>query len=78
MVLVVDRYNLPKPCADLTRTMMLLRLKLSLDRFQLRGHPLLRRNAPDVKALKVPLLVRFSTKMRESQKSEGLGSVVVL
>ena len=66
MVLVVDRHNLPKPCADLTRTMMLPRLKLSLDRFQLRGHPLLRRNAPDVKALKVPLLVRFSTKMRES------------
>ena len=70
MVLVVALHDLPKPCADLTRTMMLPGLKLSLDRFQLRNHPLLRRNAPDIKSSAAR---EISTKMRESQKREGLG-----
>jgi hypothetical protein len=70
MVLVVALHNLPKPCADLTRTMMLPGLKLWLDDLELRHHPLLRRDAPDVKgsaAREIP------TEMRESQKREGLG-----
>jgi hypothetical protein len=70
MVLVVALHNLPKPCAHLTRTMMLTVLKLRLDSFQLRNHPLLRRNAPDVKGSAAR---EISTKMRESQKREGLG-----
>ena len=47
MVLVITQHHLPKPCADLARTMMLPALKLSLDGFELRNHPLLRRNPPD-------------------------------
>ena len=70
VVLVVAVDNLPKPYADLTRTMVLPVLKLCLDNADLRNHPLLRRNAPDIKssaARKVP------TKMREPQEREGLG-----
>ena len=48
MVLVVSQHNLPEPRADLARTMVLPVLKLSLDNADLRNHPLLRRNAPDV------------------------------
>ncbi len=47
MVLVVSQHNLPKPGTDLARTMMLPALKLSLNGFQLRDHPLLRRDSPD-------------------------------
>jgi hypothetical protein len=47
MVLVVSQHNLPKPGTDVARTMMLPALKLSLHGFQLRDHPLLRRNPPD-------------------------------
>jgi hypothetical protein len=70
MVLVIALHNLPKPYADLTRTMVLPVLKLCLDDIELRNHPLLRRNAPDVKssaARKVP------TEMSEPQEREGLG-----
>ena len=52
MVLVVAQHNLPKPCADLGRTMMLPALKLSLDGFELRDHPLLRRDPPDDERLR--------------------------
>src|SRR5262249_36000501 len=38
---------LPKPCADLDRAMMLPELKFSLDGFELRDHPLLRRDPPN-------------------------------
>ena len=47
MILVVTQHNLPKPCADLDRTMMLPELKFSLDGFELRDHPLLRCDPPD-------------------------------
>jgi hypothetical protein len=50
--------------------MVLPVLKLSLDNADLRNHPLLRRNAPDIKssaARKVP------TEMSEPQEREGLG-----
>jgi hypothetical protein len=47
MVLVVALYNLPKPCTDCGCAMVLPALKLSLNGFELRDHPLLRRNPPD-------------------------------
>jgi hypothetical protein len=49
MVLVIALHNLSEPDADLTRTMMLPALKLCLEDIELHNHPLLRRNAPDVK-----------------------------
>jgi hypothetical protein len=70
MVLVVALHNLPKPCADFTRTMMLPVLKFCLDDIELRNHPLLRGDTPDVKGSAAR---EISTKMRESQKREGLG-----
>jgi len=69
MVLVIALHNLSEPSADLTRAMVLPALKLCLDDIELRNHPLLRRNAPDVKgsaAREVP------TEMREPQKHKGL------
>jgi hypothetical protein len=65
MVLVVALRNLPKPCADFTRAMMLPILKLCLDDIEFRNHSLLRRNAPDVKGSAAR---EISTKMREPQK----------
>jgi hypothetical protein len=44
MVLVIAQHNSPKPCTDRGRTIMLPALKLTLDGFQLRDHPLLRRD----------------------------------
>src|SRR5215470_15709325 len=43
MILVEAQHNLSKPVADLGRTMMLPALKLNLNGFELRDHPLLRR-----------------------------------
>jgi len=48
MVLVVSQHNLPKPGTDFGRAMVLPALKLSLNGFKLRDHPLLRRDPPDV------------------------------
>jgi len=70
MVLVITLHNLPKPSAHLTRAMMLPVLQLCLDDSKLRNHPLLRRNAPDVKG---PAAHEMSTEMREPQKRKGLG-----
>ena len=64
MVLVVALHDLPKPCADLTRTMMLPGLKRSLDRFQLRNHPLLRTQG-----------VRVSRSGTCSRRSQGRGVI---
>jgi hypothetical protein len=47
MVLVITQHNSAKPCTDCGRAIMLPALKLSLDGFQLRDHPLLRRDPPD-------------------------------
>src|SRR5215831_13703337 len=67
MILVVSPYNLPKPRSDLSRTMMLPELKLGLDGFELRDHPLLRRNPPDNEWSGGEL----ATEMGETQKREG-------
>ena len=69
MVLVIALHNLSDPFADLTRAMVLPMLKLCLDDFELRDHPLLRRNAPDVKGSAAR---EVSTEMREPQKRKGL------
>src|SRR6266853_2674831 len=47
MVLVVAQHNLPKPCTDRGRAIMLPALKLSLYGLELRDHSLLRSNPPD-------------------------------
>jgi hypothetical protein len=49
---------------------MLPALKLSLDGFELRHHPLLRRDPPDAEG---PLLVALPTEMDRAQEAEGLG-----
>jgi len=69
MVLVVAQHNLSEPCTDLGRTMMLPALKLSLDGFKLRDHPLLRRNPPDDEGLVADAL---PTEVSETQECEGL------
>ena len=47
MVLVVASDHLPKPCTDLTDTIMLPAEKINLDGFQLHNHSLFRRNPPE-------------------------------
>ena len=69
MVLVVAGDNLPKPYTDLTGAIMLPALKLSLDGFQLRNHPLLRSDSPDGEGL---VLVALPTVVGEPQEREGL------
>src|SRR5438132_6972039 len=69
MVLVVAQHNLPKPCTDLARAMMLPALKLCLDGFELRDHSLLRRNPPDDEGLVADAL---PTEVSETQECEGL------
>jgi hypothetical protein len=54
MVLVVAHDDLPKPFADLARTVVLPVLKLGLNGFELRNHPLRRRNSPDSKGPTTP------------------------
>jgi hypothetical protein len=46
MVLVVTRYDLPQPCTDFEHAIMHPALKLTLDSFKLRSHPLLRSGPP--------------------------------
>ena len=67
MVLVVAQHDFPKPCTDLGRTMMLPALKLRLDGFELRDHPLLRRNPPDDEGSGSEL----PTEVGETQEREG-------
>ena len=55
---------------DCGRAIMLPALKLSLDRFELRHHPLLRRDPPDGEG---SLLVALPTDMGKAQEGEGLG-----
>jgi hypothetical protein len=68
VVLVITRDNLPKPFADLARTVMLPALKFGLYGFELRNHPLRRRDSPDGKGSATP---EMPAMMRESQEYEG-------
>ena len=69
MVLVVASDHLPKPCTDLTYTIMLPAKKLKLDALQLRYHSLFRRNPPDGEGIG---LVASPTVVGEAQEREGL------
>lgn len=68
MVLVEAQHNLSKPGTDLGRTMVLPALKLGLNGFELRNHPLLRRNPPDDEGSGGEL----PTEVGETQEREGL------
>jgi hypothetical protein len=54
MILVITHDNLPKPFADLATTVMLPALKLGLNGFELRNHPLGRRDSADGKGSATP------------------------
>ena len=69
MVLVVAGDNLPKPCTNLTGEIMFPALKLGLDGFQLRNHPLFRSDSPDSEGF---VLVALPTVVGEPQEVEGL------
>jgi hypothetical protein len=69
MVLVVTQHDSPKPCTDHGRTIMLPALKLSLDGFQLRDHPLLRRDPPDDEG---SITDALPTEVSKTQEREGL------
>ena len=69
MVLVVAQHSLPEPCTDLGRTMMLPALKLSLHGFELRDHPLLRRDPPDDEGCITDAL---PTEVSKTQERKGL------
>ena len=69
MVLVVASDHLPKPCTDLTDTIMLPAEKLNLDDLQLRNHSLIRRNPPDGEGIG---LVASPAVVSEAQEREGL------
>ena len=68
MVLVVALYNLPKPCTDCGCAMVLPALKLSLNGFELRDHPLLRRDPPDDEGS----IGEPPTEVGKAQECEGL------
>jgi hypothetical protein len=68
VVLVVSQHNFPKPGTDLGRAIMLPALKLSLNGFKLRDHPLLRRNPPNDES---STAVELPTEVGETQEREG-------
>ena len=68
MVLVVAGDNTPKPYTNLTCAIMLPALKLSLNGFELRDHPLLRRDSPDDESS----VGELPTEVGEAQECEGL------
>ena len=69
MVLVIAQHNSPKPWTDRGRPIMLAALKLSLDGFQLRDHPLLRRDPPDDEG---SITDALPTEVSKTQEREGL------
>jgi len=69
MVLVVPSDHLPKPCTNLTDTIMLPAKKLNLDGLQLRHHSLFRRNPPDGEGIG---LVASPAVVGEAREREGL------
>jgi hypothetical protein len=68
MVLVVASDHPPKPCTDLTDTIMLPAEKLNLDGLQLRHHSLFRRNPPDGEGIG---LMASPAVVGEAQEREG-------
>jgi hypothetical protein len=68
MVLVISQHNLPKPGTDFARAMMLPALELGLNGFELRDHPLLRRDPPDDESS----VGELPTEVGETQECEGL------
>jgi len=69
MVLVVAQHSLAKPCTDVGCAMMLPALKLGLKGFELRDHPLLRRDPPDDER---SVALALPTEVSETQECEGL------
>ena len=69
VVLVVAIDHLPKPCTNLTDTIVLPAEKLDLDGLQLRNHSLFRRNPPDGEGIG---LVASPAVVGEAQEREGL------
>ena len=69
MVLVITQHNSAKPCTDCGRAIMLPALKLSLDGFQLRDHPLLRRDSPDDEC---SITDALPTEVSKTQERKGL------
>ena len=69
VILVVAQHNRPKPCTDRGRAIVLPALKLSLDGFQLRDHPLLRRDPPDDEG---SITDALPTEVSKTQEREGL------
>ena len=47
MVLVISQHNLLEPCTDFGRAIVFPALKLNFNGFELRNHPLFRRDSPD-------------------------------
>ena len=68
MVLVITHDNLPEPFPNLARTVMLPMLKLGLYGFELRNHPLHRRDSPDGECSATP---EMPTIVSESQEYKG-------
>ena len=68
MVLVVAQHNGPKPCTDCGSAIVPPALKLSLEGFQLRDHPFLRRDPPDDESS----VGELPTEVGEAQECEGL------
>jgi hypothetical protein len=60
-----------EPCTDFGRAMMLPAPKPSLNNFQLRDHPLLRRDPPDDQSS----VGELPTELGEAQECEGLSGL---
>ncbi len=69
MVLVITQHDLPEPCTDFGHAIMRPALKLSLDGFELRDHPLLRRDPPDDE---YSITDALPTEVSKTQEREGL------
>jgi hypothetical protein len=70
MVLVIAQHNFPEPSTNLGRAIVPPALKLRLNGFQLRDHPLLRRDPPDDEG---SILDALPTEVSETEKCKGFG-----
>ena len=71
MVVVVAEYDLMEPCTNLGGAIVHPALKLALDGFELRLHPLFRCDPPDGEGSG---LVPLPTEVGEAQERKGLRS----